>query len=165
MYIHAMRGRNLWVMLGVFTILGLFQAWTNVWAATPVTVTNPLATPVPVLGVEALNPYQVTESIGDSTTCPGSQCIMSFPAVPIGKRLVITCASAQLGTVSDVIVLEGSGVSFFVSKTQSNLSYLSVPVTVFYNAGSIPTARIFAPDKTLHTSLIVTLVGYLVPIK
>jgi hypothetical protein len=35
-------------------------------------------------------------------------------------------------------------------------------VTVYYNAGAIPTARIFAPNINQHVSLIVTLVGRLV---
>ncbi len=110
-----------------------------------------------------LDPYQATASVSDSTTCPGAQCILSFPTVPSGKRLVITCVSAQLGPASDQIVLEGNGVSFFVAKSDPNIGFFSSQVTLYYDAGTTPTARIFAPSTTQHTSLIVTLVGYLVP--
>ena len=112
---------------------------------------------------QTLDPYQAMASIGDSTTCPSAQCILNFPAVPRGKRLVITSVSAQLGPASNQLVLEGNGVSYFVPKAHPDLGYLAVPVTVYFNAGSTPTARIFAPDTTQHTSLIVTLVGHLVP--
>jgi hypothetical protein len=40
------------------------------------------------------NPYQQTASIPDSSTC-APQCIAKFPAVPSGKRLVVTNVSAR----------------------------------------------------------------------
>jgi hypothetical protein len=76
---------------------------------------------------------------------------------------VLTSVSAQLGPASNQLVLEGGGVPYFVPKFHPDLGYLAVPVTVYFNAGSAPTARIFAPDTAHHTSLIVTLVGHLVP--
>jgi hypothetical protein len=112
-----------------------------------------------------LDPYQAMASIPDSTTCPGGQCILSFPAVPKRKRLVITCVSAQLGPASNQLVLEGNGVSFFVPKSDVNIGYLVSQVTLYFDAGTTPTARIFAGGSTQHTSLIVTLVGYFVPIE
>jgi len=114
-------------------------------------------------GAQVLEPYQAMASIPDSATCPSAQCILNFPAVPRGKRLVITSVSAQLGPASNQLVLEGNGVAYFVPKSHPDLGYLAVPVTVYLSAGSAPTARIFAPDTTQHTSLIVTLVGHLVP--
>ena len=110
----------------------------------------------------AMDPYQAMAGIADSTTCPGGQCVIDFPMVPAGKRLVITNVSAQLGPVANQLVLEGNGVSFFVPKSDPNIEYLASEVTVYFNAGETPTARIFAPDPTQHTSLIVTLVGHLV---
>ena len=115
------------------------------------------------VAAQTLDPYQATASIADSTTCPSAQCILSFPAVPLGKRLVVTSVSAQLGPASNQLVLEGDGVTYFVPKSHPDLGYLAAPVTVYYSAASTPTARIFAPDTTQHTSLIVTLVGHLVP--
>ena len=114
-------------------------------------------------GAQAPDPYQAMASIGDSATCPSAQCILSFPAVPRGKRLVLTNVSAQLGPASNQLVLEGNGVSYFVPKSHPDLGFLAVPVTVYFNAGSTPKARIFAPNTSQHTSLIVTLVGHLVP--
>lgn len=110
-----------------------------------------------------LHPYQATASVGDSTTCPGGQCVLSFPTVPAGKRLVVTCVSAQLGPAANQLVLEGNGVSFFVPKGDVNIGFLAAPVTVYFDAGTTPTARIFAGNSSQHTSLIVTLVGHLVP--
>jgi hypothetical protein len=112
-----------------------------------------------------LDPYQEMASVSDSTTCPGGQCILSFPTVPAGKRLVITSVSAQLGPVSETVILEGNGVAFFVPKSDMNLSYLASQVTVYFDAGTTPTARMFVGNSTQHTSLIVTLVGYFVPTK
>lgn len=112
---------------------------------------------------QTLEPYQATVSVGDSTTCPSAQCILSFPAVATGKRLVVTSVSAQLGQASNQLVLEGGGVTYFVPKFHPDLGFLAAPVTVYYEAGSTPTARIFAPDTAQPTSLIVTLVGHLVP--
>jgi len=113
-------------------------------------------------GAQALEPYQAMASVGDSTTCPSAQCILTFPAVPAGRLLVVTSVSAQLGPVSDQLVLEGSNVSYLVPKSHPHLGYLAVPVTVYYPTRSTPTARIFAPNLTQHTSLIVTIAGHLV---
>jgi hypothetical protein len=112
---------------------------------------------------QALDPYQAEASIPDSATCPDAQCILSFPAVPSGQWLVVTNVSAQLGSASNQLVLEGNGTSYFVPKSHPDLGYLAVPVTVYFDAGNTPTARIFAPDTAQHVSLIVTLVGHLVP--
>ncbi len=136
----------------------------------PVTVLNGATQPVPVSGTvnvnpapQATNPYQVTQSVADSSTC-APQCMLNFTAVPAGSRLVITNVSAQLGTGQEVFVIEGNGGAFFVPKAYPTASYLAAPVTVYFEAGSTPTARFFVPDATQRTSLIVTMVGYLVPV-
>jgi hypothetical protein len=110
---------------------------------------------------QSVEPYQASASIGDSATCPGSQCEFTFPTVPPGKRLLIKSVSAQLGQTHDTIVLEGNGVSYFVTKTHPDLSYVTAPINLYYEGGSTPTARVFAPDPTQHVSLIITLVGEL----
>ena len=109
------------------------------------------------------DPYQAMASVADSTTCPGGQCILNFPTVPAGKRLVITSVSAQIGTVANELILEGNGVAFFVPKSDPNIGVLASQVTVYFEAETTPTARIFVGNSPQHTSLIVTLVGYLVP--
>ena len=108
-----------------------------------------------------VEPYQATASVSDSANCPGAQCRFTFPTVPAGKRLLLTSVSAQLGRVASSIVLEGNGVPYFVTKSDPALGNLTTLVSLFYEAGSTPTARVFAPDTTQHTSLIITLVGVL----
>ena len=89
----------------------------------------------------------------------GPQHLLRLP-VPAGQRLLITSVSAQLGP-HEAIILEGSGVEYFVTKTHPDLTYLTAPVSLYYEPGSTPTARVFAPDTTQHTSLLITLVGEL----
>jgi hypothetical protein len=135
-----------------------------------VTVANDQTAPVPVTGTvnanpapQVLNPYQTQGAIGDAATC-APQCVISFPTVPAGKRLVITNVSAQLGTSMGGFVIEGNGVVFFVPKAYPTANTLAVPVTVYFEPGSTPTARFFVQDATQHTSLVVTVVGYFVAI-
>lgn len=106
--------------------------------------------------------YQEQQSIGDSSTC-APQCILKYTAVPNDKRFVITHVSAQLGSSTDIIVLEGGNGTLFVTKPYETASYLSAPVTFYYNSGETPTARMFIPNSNDHTSLIVTLIGHLIP--
>jgi hypothetical protein len=148
-------GRNVSAMLGALVIQALCLSPPAAWAAPPTNVN-----PAP----QIQNPYQVTASIGDSSTC-APQCIVKFPAVPTKKRLVVTNVSAQLGSNLESFVIEGNGGAFFVQKGYPTASNLDAPVTVYFEAGSIPTARFFAPDATQHTSLIVTFVGYLLPLQ
>jgi len=114
---------------------------------------------------QALQPYQAMAAIGNSATCPNRQCIIEFPPVPAGKRLVLTSISAQLGPVADQLVLEGNGVSYFVPVSHPDLGYLAAPVTVYFDAMTTPTARIFVPNPALTVSLIVTLVGQLLDLE
>lgn len=110
---------------------------------------------------QAVQPYQHTRAV-NSATCPSKQCLIVFPPVPVGKRLVLASISAQIGTAVDVIVLEGNGPSYFVPRDTAS-GYLSRPITLYFDAGSKPVARIFAGNSTGNTSFAVTLVGYLVP--
>jgi hypothetical protein len=145
--------RSLCAMLGALAIQILCLSSPTPLAAQPVEVN-----PAP----QIQNPYQVTEAIGDSTTC-APQCILKFPTVPSGKRLVITNVSAQLGSSLDSFVIEGNGSEFFVQKAYPTAGNLAAPVTVYFEPSRAPTARFFVQDITQHTSLIVTFVGYLVP--
>jgi hypothetical protein len=88
--------------------------------------------------------------------------MFTFTSVPPGQLLVITHVSAQVGP-ADVVLLENGGTSLFVPKANSNSSYLGAQVTYYVNSGDTPSGRIFYPNATDHTSLIVDLVGYLVP--
>ena len=106
-------------------------------------------------------PYQHT--VGRNTPCPNNQCIFTFPAVPMGKRLILTSVSAQLGTTMDAIVLEGSSVTYFVPKLNPAIGNVAQPITLYYEPGMTPTARIFSGGTSQPISLIVTVVGHLVP--
>src|ERR1700745_4044256 len=74
------------------------------------------------------NPRSVPGNRGywDSTAC-APQCILKFPAVPSGKRLVITHVSAQLGLSNDSFVIEGNGGAFFLQKPYQTAEYLDAP--------------------------------------
>ena len=111
--------------------------------------------------IQSVEPYQATAVVGDSATCPGHQCQFTFRTVAAGKRLLITSVSAQLGKTHDTIVLEGNGVSYFVTKTHPDLGNVTAPVSLYYEPGRTPTARVFAPNTAQHTSLIITVVGEL----
>jgi hypothetical protein len=74
---------------------------------------------------------------------------------------LVKSVSAQIGKTHDTIVLEGNGVSYFVTKTHPDLGEVTAPVRLYYDGGSTPTARVFAPDPSQHVSLIITLVGEL----
>jgi hypothetical protein len=109
-------------------------------------------------------PYQVTANVADSSTC-APQCIVKFQTVPKAKRLVITNVSAQLGQNLDSFVIEGNGGAFFVQKGYPTAGNLDAPIMVYFEAGSIPTARFFVQDATQHISLVVTFVGYIIPLQ
>ena len=119
---------------------------------------------VSLLGYQAnaqtMEPYQASGS--KNTPCPSNQCIISFPTVPQGKRLVLTSVSAQLSTNVDALILEGSGVSYFVPRLQPR-GYVAQPITLYYGPGATPTARIFSLNTPPSESQIVTIVGHLVP--
>jgi len=116
----------------------------------------------PAIITIGVNPYQREAVVSDSSTCPKQQCRFNFTPVPQGQRLVITHVSAQVGP-AQAVLLENGGTTLFVPKANSTSSFLSAEVTYYVNSGDTPTARIFYPNTTDHTSLIVDLVGHLVP--
>jgi len=126
-----------------------------------VVVINTVHNPVPVL-TQSNDPFIVQEAAGDSSQC-APQCILYFPTVPVGKRLVITNVTAQISSTQSVLVIEGNGATIFVPKNYPTADYLAVPVLDYFEAGKTPSARFFVPDATQHTSLIVTFSGYFVP--
>jgi hypothetical protein len=143
---------NTRVVLGVLLIQTICVVFGQALAAEP----SP-----PLVVTIGANPYQYVAAISSSATCPAQQCMFTFPPVPTGQRLVITHVSAQVGP-ADLVILE-NGPPLFVPKANSSSSYLSGQVIYYINSGDIPAARIFYPNTTDNTSLIVTLSGYLVP--
>jgi hypothetical protein len=111
---------------------------------------------------QTAEPYQAQAAIADASTSPQGQCEFTFPQVPARKRLLLTSVSAQLGNAADVISLEGGSASYFVTKTDPALGFLTQVISFFYEPGSTPTARVYVgPNFTEHISLIITLVGVL----
>jgi len=148
------------VLLGIIAIQGFCLSEAFAENSRPVTVTNTASNPVPVSS--SVVPYQHEAAIADSSSC-APQCHFTFPTIPEGQRLVITHISAQLGPTIDTLLLEGNGTTLFVPKANSSGSYLGAQVTYYVEPGSGPTARVFQPNSAEHTSLIIDIVGHLVP--
>ena len=128
-------------------------------ASQVVTIGNvPLPVNIPLLK------YQETGGVTSNTCAP--QCILTFSPVPAGKRLVLTHVSAQVADDVQIVVIErpnsGGIDALFVTKPYESSSYISAPVTYYYEPGETPSARMFVTVPG-NNSLIVTLVGYLVP--
>jgi hypothetical protein len=89
--------------------------------------------------------------------------MFTVPPVPQGQRLVITHVSAQVGQ-AQAVLLENAGTTLFVPKANSSSSFLGAQVTYYImSIAGTPKARIFYPNTTDRSSLIVDLVGHLVP--
>ena len=128
-------------------------------ASQVVTIGNvPLPVNIPLLK------YQETGGVTSNTCAP--QCILSCAPVPAGKRLVLTHVSAQVSDDVEIVVIErpnsGAADALFVTKPYAGSQYISAPVTYYYEPGETPSARMFVTVPG-NNSLIVTLVGYLVP--
>ena len=77
-----------------------------------------------------------------------------------------THVSAQVADDVEIVVIErpnsGAADALFVTKPYAGSQYISAPVTYYYEPGETPSARMFVTVPG-NNSLIVTLVGYLVP--
>ena len=126
-------------------------------------VTNTALNPIPVkANALSVTPYQSTQSIVDSLSCPSSQCTFNFPAVPGGKRLIVESVSAQMPANTRTIVFEKSQFAYFVGVPSTAGTYINASVKIYYEAGEMPGARI-AVTSTASATVIVTIVGTLVP--
>lgn len=132
-----------------------------------VVVVNTPANPVPVTVTNAasatVQPYRSTASVANSGTCGGNQCHFHFAAVPAGKRLVVQNVSGQVATAAGTVVFERGLEVFFVSIPSTAQGFFTQPTTMYYEPGEVPSARIFTGQLTSPSSLIVTVVGMLVP--
>ena len=128
MYFVPTVGRKVWAVFGALAMQALCLSAPTPLAAQQVLNVNP----APL----SRHPYQATEAIGDWATC-APQCVLDFPRVTNGKRLVITNVSAQLGTSIASFVIEGNGGEFFVPKPYPTAGVLAAPVMVYFQPGSI----------------------------
>ena len=141
-------------------VLGTIGTLSQAAPATQVvTIGNvPLPVNIPLLK------YQEGGGVTSNTCAP--QCILTFSPVPAGKRLVLTHVSAQVADDVEIVVIErpnsGGIDSLYITKPYPSSNYMSAPVTYYYEPGETPTARMFVTVPG-NNSLIVTLVGYLVP--
>ncbi|QGM45820.1 hypothetical protein [Methylocystis heyeri] len=104
-------------------------------------------------------PYISTQ--GTNTPCYNSQCIVTFPAAPAGKRLVVTSVTAQLSAaISDVVLLEGNGFEVFATKSSPYSNFLTANVLDYFGPGVAPTARVYSGSAPSSLSIIVTIAGY-----
>jgi hypothetical protein len=122
-------------------------------------------------------PYQHSVHFSQTfSTCQSFICLVSFPPVPAGYRLVVTHASASYALVaggSDAAVYLGAD-GDIVSNTLllpvavnsgSNFYYTSSPVTYFVEPGSTP--YIILSGSFIATNGLaanVAIIGYLVAI-
>lgn len=128
-------------------------------------------------GPEARTPYQETDLFNQSAeTCTQFVCTATFPAVPAGKRLVVTYASARYGlssggTAPSVSLTDGtsafSGDAILLS-APVNIGFdtwlAAGPVTFYVEAGQTPTLELggqFVQPASLTAEVAIS--GYLVP--
>jgi hypothetical protein len=118
-------------------------------------------------------PYQHTQVFNQTdATCEPLGCNVVFPAVPAGKRLVLTYASAAYslapgGLAPNVTVSNGTGDRIYLplpAGTDFGGVLVSGPVTFYIEAGNQPTMRlagqfVLPVSRTAQAAL----VGYLVP--
>jgi hypothetical protein len=124
------------------------------------------------------SPYQSSVVIvQNSANCPsGSTCTVHFPAVPAGKRLVVTYAGAEFtlangvdrGIVSLAINGNAAGpqITIPVSYVTGNipLNVAGTPVTFYVEAGNVPTLLLRGAAVQTGLNAVGGIAGYLVSV-
>jgi len=143
------------------------------WAAT---TTPPPVTLIQNVNEPGLNPYQHFVTFNqNSAYCYNFACVIDFPAVPAGKRLVITYASAQFalaggGTLASVALASSANQDNQLLLPAPALDGLgrfylcASPVTFYVNAGYKPVMILggqYMLDNGSNGAQ-VTITGYLV---
>ena len=122
-------------------------------------------------------PYQKTIFFNQSpSTCTQFVCTVSFDAVPAGKRLVITYASAQWGLTSGgnfataSVGVNGNGLGqpqvLLPAAVLSGFSswVAAGPLTFYAEAGDVPTMQLAGQFvQPVSNTAEAAIVGYLVP--
>jgi hypothetical protein len=157
---------------------------TSIAASTtlPVQIINPVnapstvnvGNPVQNRDEPGRNPYQHTVRFNpNSSICPNTfYCAAAFPAVPAGKRLVVTYASAQYrltmpGGDPDVSVGKNSDVfsdAQFIPTVQGSPGYFLAagPVTFYVEAGEVPTVFLAGTNIDTCCTQTASISGYLI---
>jgi hypothetical protein len=191
------------VMIGVGVVVAALAIPGASVAADKITdvfVTNDSSHPVPVVAQGTTNvagtvnvgnsptvnvasnssdrqPYQKTIFFNQSpSTCTQFVCTVSFDAVPAGKRLVITYASAQWGLTSGgnfataSVGVNGNGLGqpqvLLPAAVLSGFSswVAAGPLTFYAEAGDVPTMQLAGQFvQPVSNTAEAAIVGYLVP--
>lgn len=116
--------------------------------------------------------YQYNLGINPSGTyCPNQfYCEITFPAVPAGKRLVVTYVSVQFSLTGSVTSATGSiGTSVFDSMVFQPAVGIGVnrfvaagPVTYYFESGQRPVVQFAGSSVLTSNSAFASVVGYLV---
>jgi hypothetical protein len=95
------------------------------------------------------NPYS------QNTSCFGTGCSLTFPAVPAGERLVVTFVNAGIGgSGGSPLLLAGHGQDArYFATTNSTLSVVNSPVVAYYDAGETPTLTCSCSSLLLESTL------------
>ena len=140
-------------------------------------VVNPPSRPVPTADATVRDPYQhtVTIRLTPSASCPyDNSCFIVFPAIPAGKRLVLTHASGSVSAnetawmrITDAPSLEAGGLFLLPGRVGSGSGpgffIASSPVTFYVAAGRTPVIHIVSPFlSSTNYEAQATLVGHLV---
>ncbi|HEY2381334.1 MAG TPA: hypothetical protein VGK48_09155 [Terriglobia bacterium] len=139
------------------------------------TVRAAVATLIQNIDEPGRNPYHQAIIFGqDSGSCTPFVCTVNFPAVPAGKRLVVTYASAYYSLASggaEQNVSIGANGNFFSDfqylAAPSNLGFNRVivggPITYYVDAGNMPS--LFLGGNQVSTGSLsaeATIAGYLI---
>jgi hypothetical protein len=175
---NALKNRTFQLAAGLLAVgaLGILSPRVaHAVVATLVQVTNTTANPVPNQDVDnaARNFYQATSSTGG---CSGT-CVVTFPAVPAGKRLIVqqvsslvTIAVTGATPPADVELRDSTGSLVFqflpVVATPGNFGAQTqftahAGVLASYDSSQIPTVDAFIPSNQPY-SLLATVSGHMI---
>ena len=163
--------------LGHFTLVAAAMLASVISYGAETVTTPPPVTLVQNVNEPGLNPYQHIISFNQNATyCYSYACVIEFPVVPAGKRLVITYASAQFALAGSGNTLASVALTTSVNDQVQMLLpapaldglgrfYISAsPVTFYVNAGVHPEMVLggqFVLDNGNNTAQ-VSLTGYYV---
>ena len=126
----------------------------------------------PVIG-PGIQPYQNNQLYNPSASiCPNQfYCQIAFPAVPAGKRLVVTHASAtysmNAGAVEAIVSIGNSLFSTMDLPAPVGVGFnryvASSPITYYFEQGETPYIFITGGSVITNNTGHASLVGYLVP--
>ena len=135
------------------------------------------STPVNEVDATGKHPYQHRMGFNPGpANCPNNfYCVVTFPAVPGGKRLVVTNVSAQYsltagGSQASVSIgvdgdLFGDLLDLIATPIGGNRFLTSSSITYFVEPGRSPSVFLSGTNVTpLNNSAFVTITGYLVSV-